>query len=61
MRESPADERDVLSDELLAIRCQLGEAAAFDALAERWHPPLWKYVRRLTGNDHDAAETIQDT
>lgn len=47
-------------DELLAIRCQLGEAAAFDALIARWHEPLWKYLRRLTGNDDAAAESVQD-
>ena len=47
-------------DELLAIRCQLGEPAAFDALIERWHGPLWKYLRRLTGDDDAAAEAVQD-
>ena len=47
-------------DELLAIRCQLGEAAAFDALIARWHEPLWKYLRRLTGDDNAAAESVQD-
>lgn len=54
------DERDALSDELLAIRCQLGEAAAFDALIERWHEPLWKYVRRLLDDEQDAADTTQE-
>ena len=47
-------------DELLAIRCQLGEAAAFDELIARWHGPLWKYLRRLTGDDDAAAESVQD-
>lgn len=47
-------------DELLAIRCQLGEPAAFDALIARWHEPLWKYLRRLTGDDDAAAEAVQD-
>ena len=52
--------RDGLADELLAIRCLLGEPAAFDALIERWHAPLWSYVRRLTGDDDAAADTMQD-
>lgn len=52
--------REALADELLAIRCQLGEPAAFDALIERWHQPLWKYLRRLTGSEDAAAETVQD-
>jgi RNA polymerase sigma-70 factor (ECF subfamily) len=47
-------------DELLAIRCQLGEAAAFDDLIARWHGPLWVFVRRLTGDDDAAREILQD-
>jgi len=47
-------------DELLAIRCQLGEPAAFDDLIARWHEPLWRYLRKLTGDDDTAAESIQD-
>lgn len=49
------------SDELLAVRCQLGEPAAFDALVERWHPALWSYVRRVSDDDDQAAELLQDT
>ena len=48
------------SDELLAIRCQLGEPAAFDDLIARWHGPLWAFVRRLTGDDEAAREILQD-
>ncbi len=48
------------ADELLAIRCQLGEPAAFDELIARWHGPLWGFVRRLTGNDDTAREVLQD-
>lgn len=51
---------DRKQDELLAIRCQLGEPAAFDALIVRWHEPLWKYLRRLTGDEDAAAEAVQD-
>ena len=53
-------EMDRKDDELLAIRCQLGEPAGFDALIERWHGPLWKYLRRLTGDDDAAAEAVQE-
>jgi RNA polymerase sigma-70 factor (ECF subfamily) len=49
------------SDELLAIRCQLGEPAAFDDLISRWQGPLWAFVRRLAGNDDAAGEILQDT
>jgi RNA polymerase sigma factor (sigma-70 family) len=47
-------------DELLAIRCQLGDPAAFDDLITRWHRPLWSFVRRLTGDDEAAREILQD-
>lgn len=47
-------------DEWLVVRCQLGERPAFDELIERWHEPLWKYVRRLTGEDEAARDIVQD-
>ena len=50
-----------IEDDLLAVRCQLGEREAFDELIRRWHEPLWKYARRLTGDDDAAAETVQET
>ncbi len=56
--EALADE--LLADELLAVRCQLGEPAAFDALVDRWHEPLWRYVRRLSDGEEAAADVVQD-
>lgn len=47
-------------DEWLVVRCQLGERTAFDDLIQRWAPPLWKYVRRLTGDDTVADDVTQD-
>ena len=52
--------RRELADELLAIRCQLGEPGAMDALVERWHPSLWRYVRGLASDEDAAAEAVQD-
>ena len=52
---------DPRSDELLAIRCQLGERPAFDALIARWHEPLWRYLRRLSDSDDAARDLAQDT
>ena len=52
--------RRELADELLAIRCQLGELGAMDALVERWHRSLWGYVRSLAPDDDAAAEAVQD-
>jgi len=52
---------ETLADELLAIRCQLGERAAFDALIARWHEPIWRYLRRLANDDDVAGDLTQDT
>jgi RNA polymerase sigma-70 factor (ECF subfamily) len=54
----PADSR---ADELLAIRCQLGERTAFDELIARWHEPLWRYLRRLADREDVVADLVQDT
>jgi RNA polymerase sigma-70 factor (ECF subfamily) len=56
--EDRASER--LGDELLVVRCQLGEPEAFDALIERWNRPLWLYIRRMTGNHDEAQDLIQE-
>lgn len=55
----PPDAR-TRADELLAVRCQLGERAAFDELIRRWNDPLWRYLRRLSESDDDAREMAQD-
>ena len=47
-------------DERLALRCLLGEPAAFDELVARWHPGIWRYARRMAGNDHEADNLAQD-
>jgi RNA polymerase sigma factor (sigma-70 family) len=57
MTTAHADHRH---DELLAVRCQLGERAAFDDLIARWHGPLWTYARRVVGDDDGARDAVQD-
>jgi RNA polymerase sigma factor (sigma-70 family) len=47
-------------DEWLVVRCQLGERPAFDELIQRWHDPLWTYIRRLTNDDDTAKDIAQD-
>ncbi|MGO1069866.1 RNA polymerase sigma factor [Lysobacter sp. CA199] len=56
-----ADHDDPRYDEWLAVRCQLGEREAFDALVRRWHGPIRGYARRLCGEDELADEIAQDT
>jgi RNA polymerase sigma-70 factor (ECF subfamily) len=50
----------VIEDELLVVRCQLGERPAFDQLIQRWHGPLGIYVQRMTGDDQAAQDIVQD-
>lgn len=40
--------------ELLAVRCQLGERAAFDELIAAWQSPLLQYARRMCPDDEAA-------
>lgn len=47
-------------DELLVIRCQLGEQEAFDALVLRWHPPLSRYIKGLLPGDNSADDVVQE-
>jgi RNA polymerase sigma-70 factor (ECF subfamily) len=58
---TPINNADTRADELLAIRCQLGERAAFAELIERWHEPLWRYLRRMADADQTADDLVQDT
>ncbi|AQR75728.1 hypothetical protein BXU08_06885 [Sphingomonas sp. LM7] len=50
------DSEDRLRDELLVVRCQLGEPAAFDELVRNWSGPLLRHVQRVAG--HDIAEDV---
>lgn len=54
------DSSQTVANELLAIRCQLGEASAFDELVERWHGPLWNYIRRMLRDESVAEEVHQE-
>jgi RNA polymerase sigma-70 factor (ECF subfamily) len=37
-----------------------GDRDALDALLRRHHDRLWRLCRRMAGNDHDAADALQD-
>ena len=47
-------------DDLLVIEAQRGQAAAWRALVERWHPLLLRRALRLLGEPHLAADAVQD-
>ena len=48
-----------MTDELLVVRCQLGEREAFAELVRAWHGPVWTYVRRMLGSA-DADDVAQE-
>jgi RNA polymerase sigma-70 factor (ECF subfamily) len=45
-----------MDDELLVIRCQLGERDAFAELVHAWHVPVWTFVRRML--DAERADDV---
>lgn len=47
-------------DELLAIRCQLGERPALDELIDRYANRLRGYVRRVAASEAEADDLVQD-
>ncbi len=60
MRPDGGEQAGGIADELLVVRCQLGERDAFDALVRRWAGPVSGYARRVTGDADTAAELTQD-
>lgn len=55
------DAAESIRDDLLALRCQAGDARAFDLLVSRWQEPLLHYAYRLTGNRVAAQDVAQET
>ncbi|AWS46344.1 RNA polymerase sigma factor [Streptosporangium sp. 'caverna'] len=49
-----------MTDELLVVRCQLGEREAFAELVGIWNDPVWTYVRRMIGSSQadDVAQEV---
>ena len=50
-----------LTDELLVLRCQEGDATALDQLILRWQERLWRHAWRLTGAEDAAWDALQET
>ncbi|HWB10078.1 MAG TPA: RNA polymerase sigma factor [Pirellulales bacterium] len=47
-------------DELLALRCQLGEAEAFEELVQEFERPLLYYAAKLLGDQNLAFDILQE-
>ena len=52
--------RERATDELLVLRCQEGDAGAFDELIGRWQERLWRHAWRLTDSRDAAWDAIQE-
>ncbi len=52
---------EYIHDELLVLRCKRGDADALEQLVERWQERLWRYARRLLGDDGAAWDAVQET
>ena len=48
------------ADQLLALRCQLGERAAFEELVRRWAGSLHGYALKLSNDPELAADLTQE-
>jgi RNA polymerase sigma factor (sigma-70 family) len=46
--------------QLLVVRCQLGDRQALDELVRLWQPRLLYYIRRLLAADQDVQQVMQD-
>ncbi len=47
-------------DEILVVRCQRKDVAAWDELVRRYHDRLFYFIRRLIDDDDQAAHLLQD-
>ncbi len=54
-------QQDRLNDELLVLRCQEGDAEAFELLVGRWQRRLWRHAWRLTGDENAAWDALQES
>lgn len=51
---------DRILDELLVLRCQGGDADAFEGLVRRWHGPLRRHAWHLTGDQEATRDIVQE-
>jgi RNA polymerase sigma-70 factor (ECF subfamily) len=52
---------DKLIEQVLVLRCQIGDKDAFAGLIERYQAPLRYFISRLSANPETAEDIFQDT
>jgi RNA polymerase sigma-70 factor (ECF subfamily) len=55
-----SDEAEQLYERVLVLRCQAGDAAAFEELVGRYGPRLRYYLRKLLGGADGAEDALQE-
>ena len=48
------------ADQLVVVRCQLGERDAFDLLVKRWTEPLFRHAMTFARDRDQANDLVQD-
>ncbi|MFT5288529.1 MAG: RNA polymerase sigma factor (sigma-70 family) [Planctomycetota bacterium] len=59
--ESQGDDLRRAASELLCLRCQGGERAAWQELVAIWEHPLFYYLKRMSRSDDEALHALQET
>lgn len=54
-------DKQLIESELLVVRWQRGDRAAFEGLVKLWERSLFYYLRRLVSSEADAWELLQET
>lgn len=49
-----------IADDILVLRCQVGDEAAFEELFERYNARILYYLRRLMGTSGEAEDVLQN-
>jgi RNA polymerase sigma-70 factor (ECF subfamily) len=55
------DSREQLIEQMLILRCQMGDRDAFAALIERYQRPLRYFISRLLDDTQASEDILQDT
>ena len=51
---------DSLSDEAIVSRVRAGDLAGFELIMRRYNQRIFRVVRSILGNDHEAEDVVQD-
>ena len=54
------ERQEQIKEELLVLRSQEGDTAAFGELVDRWQERLWRHAWRLTGDEQAAWDVLQE-